>query len=175
MKGAPRVIDGQLLFVVLLLAALAAAALALGGSETLWQGLGGGSRLLLRYGLLIALSFLAAGIAEALVPRQWVESALGAESGARGLALATVAGALTPAGPFISMPIAAGLLRTGAGVGPVAAFVTGWALLALHRLLAWEVPILGWRFALLRWLACLALPLLAGVLAAALARAFTRG
>ena len=34
-------------------------------------------------------------------------------------------------------------IRTGAGAGPVVAFLSSWSLLALHRLVAWEVPILG--------------------------------
>ena len=76
----------------------------------------------------------------------------------------------TPAGPFVSMPIAAVMLRSGAALGPVVAFVTGWSLLALHRLVAFEVPILGLRFALFRWSLCLVLPVLAGLAARALSR-----
>ena len=95
---------------------------------------------------------------------------MGEETGLRGILLGTVAGILTPSGPFIAMPLAVVLLRGGAASGAVVAFLSGWALLALHRLVAWEVPILGWRFALLRYAACLALPVLAGVLARALVR-----
>ena len=79
-------------------------------------------------------------------------------------------GALTPSGPFVSLPLAAALLRSGAAVGPVVAFVTGWALLAVHRFIAWEVPILGVRLALLRYGLSLALPILAGLAAASVAR-----
>jgi uncharacterized membrane protein YraQ (UPF0718 family) len=159
------VIDGTLIVLLLALAGLAALAYAQGGQELLSRGLGGGARLLLRYALVIAVSLLAAGFAEVLVPTQWVSAQLGADSGLRGILLATAAGAITPAGPFVSMPVAAVMLRSGAGVGPVVAFLTGWSLLALHRFLAWEVPILGWRFALLRWSLSLGLPVLAGLLA----------
>lgn len=89
----------------------------------------------------------------------------------RGILLAAGAGALTPSGPFVAMPLAAVLARGGAGPGPLVAYVTGWALLALHRLLAWEMPMLGVRFALLRWSVSLALPVLAGLAA----RLLTRG
>ena len=61
------------------------------------------------------------------------------------------------------MPIAAVLLRSGASSAAVVAFVAAWALLAVHRLVAWEVPILGWRFALLRYAVCLVLPVIAGL------------
>lgn len=163
-------IDGQLLFLVALLVGLGALAWARGGAPMLREGLSGGAALLVRFSLVIAVSFLAAGFAEVLIPRAWVQGALGAESGVRGILLASAAGVVTPAGPFVSMPVAAVLLRSGAAIGPVVAFLTGWSLLALHRLVAWEMPILGARFALFRWALSLALPVLAGLAARALTR-----
>ncbi|MDJ0847086.1 MAG: permease [Myxococcota bacterium] len=166
----PGVIDGTLVLMLVVLAGLAGLAWWQGGAALVTEGFQGGSRLLLRYALVIAVSLLAAGFAEVLVPREWVRETLGEDSGLRGILIATGAGVVTPAGPFVSMPIAAVLLRSGAGLGPVVAFLTGWSLLALHRFVAWEVPILGWRFALLRWSLSLGLPVLAGLLARGLAR-----
>lgn len=162
--------DATLLLLVLGLALLVLLAWSRGGSELVWQGLSGGGRLLVRYALVLVVSFLAAGLAEVLVPHAWVGQYLGADSGLRGILLACGAGVVTPAGPFVSMPLAAVMLRAGAGPGPVVAFLTGWSLLAVHRLVAWEVPILGLRFALLRYAASLGLPVLAGLLARALFR-----
>ncbi len=164
-------IDGTVILLLGLLAGLAWLAHARGGTELLASGFGEGGRLLLRYAPIIALSFLAAGFADQLIPREWVRERLGRETGLGGIVLAAGAGILTPAGPFISMPVAAVMIRSGAGAGPVVAFLSGWALLALHRFVAWEVPILGWRFALLRYACCLVLPVLAGLAA----RAITRG
>ena len=79
-------------------------------------------------------------------------------------------GMLTPAGPFVAMPIAVVMLRAGAANAPVIAYLTAWSLLALHRFVAWEVPILGWQFASLRYGVSLAIPVLAGLAARALAR-----
>ena len=45
-------------------------------------------------------------------------------------------------------------------------------LRSVHRLVAWEVPILGWRVAALRYGVSLLLPVLAGLLTRALVRAF---
>jgi uncharacterized membrane protein YraQ (UPF0718 family) len=165
-----RLIDGTLLVMLGLLAALALAAYLRGGGEMLREGLGGGGGLLARYLPLIAVSFLAAGLAQALVPAGWVGAHLGGDSGLRGIALGAAAGIITPSGPFISMPLAALMLRSGAAAGPVVAFLTGWAVLALHRFVAWEVPILGWRFASFRYAVCFALPLVAGLVARAVAR-----
>lgn len=163
-------IDGTLLLMFAVLAALAALAHAKGGIELLTSGFGEGGRLLVRFAPVIVVSFLAAGFAEALIPQDWVRERLGSGSGMTGILLATGAGIITPAGPFVSMPIAAIMIRSGAGTGPVVAFLAAWSLLALHRFVAWEVPILGWRFAALRYVACIALPIGAGLIARAIAR-----
>ena len=164
------VINGPLLVLLGLLVVLVLLAWWRGGAALVQQGLAGGGNLLASYALLVAVSFLAAGFAEVLVPTAWVRQTLGEESGVRGLAIASVAGVLIPGGPFVSMPIAAVMLRSGAGVAPVVAFLTSWSLLALHRFVAWEVPILGWRLAVLRYGVCLVLPFAAGWLARLLSR-----
>ena len=88
----------------------------------------------------------------------------------RGILLGVGAGVITPSGPFVSLPIAAVMVRSGASPGPVVAFLSGWSLLAIHRFVAWEVPILGWRLAVLRYATCLVLPVLAGLIARAVTR-----
>lgn len=166
-----KIFDGNFWIVFGMLVALCGVALARGGTPLLGEALGNGTRLFLRFGAVLFLSFLVAGLAETLMPREWVSNALGEESGWKGLFLATAAGIVTPAGPFVSMPLAAGMLRSGAAPAPVVAFLSAWSLLAIHRLVAWEVPIMGAPFALTRWALCLFLPVLAGALARHLFRA----
>jgi uncharacterized membrane protein YraQ (UPF0718 family) len=163
-------LDVQLIGIVAVAIALAALAWWRGGAPLLRAGLGEGIDQLVRYGLLIAVSFLAAGFAQVLIPREWIQGAFGHDSGLRGIVLASAAGIATPAGPFLSLPIAATLLGAGAAPPAVIAYLSAWSLLALHRLLAWEVPILGARFALVRYAICVALPVLAGLLARGLGR-----
>ncbi len=163
-------INSSLAMMVAVVAVLAGLAWWQGGEAMLREGLGRGGALLLEFSLLLVVSFLAAGLATVLVPREWIQEALGADSGLRGILIATAAGVITPAGPFVAMPIAAVMLRSGAAAGPVVAFLTGWSLLALHRFVAWEVPIVGLRFAALRYGISLLLPVLAGLAARALAR-----
>jgi uncharacterized membrane protein YraQ (UPF0718 family) len=153
------VVDGVLLTLLAMLVLLVGAAWMRGGRELVVEGLRNGGGMLVRFSLLIAVSFLVAGLVEQLI------RALGAESGLTGILLGTAAGMATPGGPFVSMPLAAVLLRSGAAPGPVVAFLTGWSLLAVHRLVAWEVPILGPRFALFRFAISAGLPVLAGLLA----------
>ncbi len=160
-----KIFDGNFWIVCGVLVALCGVALARGGTPLLGEALGNGTRLFLRFGAVLFLSFLVAGLAETLMPREWVSNALGEESGWKGLFLATAAGIVTPAGPFVSMPLAAGLLRSGAAPAPVVAFLAAWSLLAIHRLFAWEVPIMGASFAFTRWALCLFLPVMVGALA----------
>jgi len=169
MKARP-LLDTTFWLLVAVLLGLGFVAWQRGGPELVQEGLASGAQMLVRFGLIITVSFLAAGLAERVVPQEWVRSALGEEAGVRGIAVATAAGIVTPAGPFVSLPVAAAMLRSGASEAAVLAYVSGWALLALHRLVAWEVPILGLRFALLRYALCIALPLLVGIAARALLR-----
>jgi len=162
-KKGTRVFDGTLLTMLGILALLATLAYFRGGSDLAGAGLRQGGDMLLRFGPVIIVSLLAAGFADRLLPRELVQGWMGDDAGVRGIFLAAGAGMVTPAGPFVSMPIAAVLLRSGASHAAVVAFVAAWALLAVHRLVAWEVPMLGWRFALLRYGVCLALPILAGL------------
>ncbi len=114
--------------------------------------------------LLLALVLLAvvlAGYAQTLIPRRWVETRLGQSSGRGGTALACLAGALMPGGPFAAFPVVLVLRQSGAALGTCVAFLTAWSVLGLHRMIIWEIPWLGWRFALLRWLISLPLPWLA--------------
>jgi uncharacterized membrane protein YraQ (UPF0718 family) len=162
------VFDSSLWILLALCALLATVAYARGGAPLVQEGLEGGGRMILRYALAIAVSFVAAGFAEVLLPRAWLSSSLGESSGLRGILIATGLGMLTPAGPFVAMPIAAVMLRSGAGVGPVVAFLSAWSLIAVHRLVAWEIPILGWPLAALRYGVSLGIPVLAGLAARSL-------
>jgi len=69
-----------------------------------------------------------------------------------------------PGGPYVSLPIAAGLLRTGASIGTMVAFLTGWSLWAITRL-PLEIGIMGWKFWLIRLACTFFFPPIAGLIA----------
>ena len=110
---------------------------------------------------LLVFAFVVAGMVQVLIPQHVVSRWVGAESGVRGLLIGTVAGGLTPGGPYVSLPIVAGLLRSGAGVGTTIAFLTGWSLWAIGRL-PMEVGILGWKITLIRLASTFFFPPVAG-------------
>jgi len=113
---------------------------------------------------LLIFSFIVAGMIQVLLPRELLSRWVGAESGIRGILIGTTVGGLSPGGPYVSLPIAAGLWRSGAGVGTMVAFLTGWSLWAVARL-PMEVGILGWRFTLIRLGSTFFFPPIAGLIA----------
>ncbi|MDF1856333.1 permease [Pseudooceanicola sp.] len=113
---------------------------------------------------------LIGGLVTRLVSREKVARWLGGASGLTGLMLATIAGLLTPGGPFTSFPMVYALWIAGADAGALIAFISAWSLLGFNRLIVWELPLLGVEFSLIRYAACLPLPILAGVLARWLTR-----
>jgi uncharacterized membrane protein YraQ (UPF0718 family) len=122
-------------------------------------------RLFVQMGPVLLPAFVLAGMMTALVSPETVSRWLGREAGLRGLLVGTAAGALTPGGPFMAFPLLAVLLKGGASVGAVTAFLSAWALLGFHRVIAFELPILGWKFAAIRLIASAAAPVVIGFLA----------
>ena len=113
---------------------------------------------------LVILAFIVAGMIQTLVSHEFLSKWIGKGSGIRGILIGTVAGSLTPGGPYVSLPIAAGLLRSGASVGTTVAFLTGWSLWAFGRL-PLEVGIMGWKFTLIRMVSTFLFPPIAGLIA----------
>ena len=133
-----------------------------GGEHILGLKLGG--NILLQIIPLLIFAFIIAGMIQVLVPTAMVSKWVGAESGFRGLLIGTALGGIMPGGPFVSLPIAAGLLRTGASIGTMVAFITAWSLLALSRLPI-EIGLLGWKFTLIRLACTFFFPPIAGLIA----------
>lgn len=100
-----------------------------------------------------------------LLPRELVARWLGGESGLVGLIIAMLAGTIFPGGPITIYPVSAALLAVGADAGVAVAFITSWTLLGYSRALVWELPFFGPDFVLWRIIACVPLPIVAGLLA----------
>ena len=116
----------------------------------------------------IALALLVAGFLGTLIPGELIGSLIGPETGAKGILIASLAGGFTPGGPIVSFPIVVVLREAGAGLPQLVAFLTAWSVFAIHRVLIYELTLMGWRFSGTRLLASLALPPLAGFTAEAI-------
>ncbi len=108
-------------------------------------------------------ALLAAAFLIQIMPVEWVSNLIGRESGAWGIVIAAALGGFLPGGPVVTFPIAGVLQQSGAGLPQLVAMISGWSIFAINRLLTYEAPIMGWRFAALRNLSCVALPVLAGL------------
>lgn len=109
-----------------------------------------------------------------LIPPQLAAAWLGPESGFRGILVASAVGGFIPGGPFVSFPLVLTFIKAGAGAAQMVALITAWAVLGIHRVLTWELPVLGPRFAAIRLISGAALPVLAGAIAEALLPLFPR-
>ncbi len=116
---------------------------------------------------LLIFAFIVAGMMQTLIPNEIISKWIGEGSGLRGIFIGTVAGGIMPGGPYVSLPVAGGFLRTGASIGTMVAFLTGWSLWAIARL-PMDIGILGWKFTLVRLACTFFFPPIAGLLANAL-------
>jgi len=134
-----------------------------GGGEHV-VGLKSAGNLLLQIIPLLIFAFIVGGMIQILVPKEIISNWVGTESGLRGILIGTAIGGIMPGGPYVSMPIVAGLLRTGASIGTMVSLMTAWSLIAVARM-PMEVGILGWKFALVRLACVFFFPPIAGLIA----------
>jgi uncharacterized membrane protein YraQ (UPF0718 family) len=114
--------------------------------------------------LAFLLAFLIAGPLQKLIPSETVTRRLGSEAGWQGMALACLAGALFPGGPYAYYPLAGALLQTGAGLGAVVALIAAknlWSVTCLPL----ELALLGPRLTFVRIAVTLIIPPVLGLLA----------
>ena len=154
----------SLLIVGGLVVLLTVIALVQGGPARALDGYGKGLDLALSVLPQVALGFALAGLITVVIPSDLIARWIGETSGVQGIVIATVAGLLTPGGPFLQFPLVAALAKGGAGIGPVAAYLTAWSLLGLNRTIVWEIPMLGTSFTAARWAISIVVPVLVGVL-----------
>lgn len=109
--------------------------------------------------IIIAISLLIT-----LVPQDFIAEKLGVSAGMEGIFYGSILGAFLPGGPSIAFPVVVVLIKAGATGGPLIALITSWTVLAIHRLVLFEIPFMGIKFALLRLASSLILPPIAGIL-----------
>ncbi len=153
----PTIIMGVIAIALLIFAYLK------GGGEHI-LGLKEAGNILLQILPLLIFAFIIAGIVKVIIPTEMISKLVGAESGFRGILIGATFGGLTPGGPYTTMPIAAGLLQSGAGIGTMVAFMSGWLLWAIPRL-PLEIGIMGWKFTGIRIACTFFFPIIAGLIA----------
>ena len=113
----------------------------------------------------VAAAQFVAGFVWAMLPRDRISQLADANHGLRGLAIATAAGIITPGGPTSAFSLLAIAAAAGADRGILITYITSWGLLAVQRIIVWDLPFMGAEFSAMRFLVCLPLPILAGMIA----------
>ncbi|MBV1905318.1 MAG: permease [Pseudomonadales bacterium] len=132
------------------------------GSDAVLESVQGSLWLLLKICPILIAAMWVGGYAQALIPKEFVKKWLGSESGFKGQIIASIAGALTPGGPFAAFPIILVLQRSGASFAICINFLTAWSVIGVNRILVWEIAFFDSDFILLRVIVSLPLALLAG-------------
>lgn len=125
-------------------------------------------RFIEQFGMLVPrmlCALIAAGFIAQLLPKEAIAGLLGPEAGLWALPIAALAGLAIPAGPVIAFAIAAIFAKAGASTPALVTFVTAWSIFAIHRVMIYEIPLLGASFLRMRLVSVIWLPFAAGVLA----------
>lgn len=120
-------------------------------------------------------ALVAAGFIATLIPKAAISAYLGADAGLLAIPVAAATGLILPAGPVIAFAIAAVFAKAGASTPALVTFITSWSLFAAHRIMIYELPLLGPSFLRLRVVSVLGIPFLAGLLATLMGLAMTFG
>lgn len=112
----------------------------------------------------LMVGFIGAGYMAEALPQDLIAAWLGPDSSLTGLVIAAVAGMITPGGPVIGFAVAAVAMKAGAGMPQLVAYATAWALLAMHRVLLWETPVMPKKLVLMRVGLSLPLPFIAAAI-----------
>ena len=140
------------------------------GRELPLAGLEAGARTLWRNLPVLLLGFAIAGLAQVLIPKEWITRWLGGTSGFRGVLIGCALGGLVPGAPYATFPLVAALYQAGASLGAVVGFVTAWSLWSISRLPV-EIALIDAKPALVRYALTLIVPPIAGLLANAVGAA----
>jgi uncharacterized membrane protein YraQ (UPF0718 family) len=161
----PAAIDRSLLVMVALVTVAGFACWFVEGRDAFFESFSSDLVMMAKIAPKLAAALLVSSFLQLLIPRKLVARWIGEGSGAKGVAIATTIGALTPGGPMTSFPMVTALHESGTGRAPLIAYLVSWSNLGFQRLLIWELPLLGPTFLILRYVACLPLPFLAAWIA----------
>ena len=111
----------------------------------------------------LLVGFALAGLVQQAIPEQAMQKWLGHDAGIRGMMVGSLIGMVLPGGPYVIYPLVAGLRFSGASMGSLLSLVTAKELFGPVRLIAWEYPLLGGQFLIVRCVVSFLVPLLVGM------------
>ncbi len=109
-------------------------------------------------------AFILIGMVNSLDLSNSIRKIFGNDTGIRGIATASLAGMMTPGGTFVALTVGGTLLKSGAGIGSVVAYIIAYSTWDITRTPI-EIVFLGWKFVLVKWCCILILPMIGGLIA----------
>jgi uncharacterized membrane protein YraQ (UPF0718 family) len=164
-RALPKSVDRSLIVMIVMVIVAGVACWFVEGQEAFMESFSADLVMMMKIVPKLAAALLVASFLQLMIPRKLVAKWIGEGSGAKGVAIATTIGAMTPGGPMTSFPMVSALAESGTGRAPLIAYLVSWSNLGFQRLLIWELPLLGPTFLIMRYIACLPLPFLAAWLA----------
>ncbi len=112
----------------------------------------------------LLLGFLLGGAIQVLIPRELVSKWLGSDSGLKGILIGSYLSIFSTGGPYVWMPVVASIYKSGAGIGPVLSMITQRGILSFQMLVVWQIPFFGVELSMARYIPCLLIPPIVGIL-----------
>jgi uncharacterized membrane protein YraQ (UPF0718 family) len=152
---------GALIFMVLVVAGMVVALLAR-GDGAFGRAMSTSASTGLKFIPILLLAIFMIGAVDELLPKAVVEKWLSDAAGIKGIGVAWIAGILTPAGSLVGLPIVAGLAKAGVSAAVLVTYLVSLATLSIVRV-PMEIGLIGVRLTVIRVVACLFLPPIAGL------------
>lgn len=165
--------DITLLILVAMVAVAIVATLWKGGWRLLFSGFKQAVQLVRTVWFRLILGLTLGGLVKVLIPGELIVEWLGPASGLKGIFIGAYAGIFMTGGPYVTLPIVAALFTAGAGAGPVIAFLASVPSVSLPMLFTWQMPFLGTKIALTRYIVTFFLPPLIGLVGGAVYQLLT--
>jgi uncharacterized membrane protein YraQ (UPF0718 family) len=131
------------------------------------DGLKAAKKMFLNVLPLLLCAFIIVGFIDLLLPKEALQAWMGEGAGWKGLIIGPVVGALIQGGPYAFFPLFDAVFRESVSIGTAVAMITAWGMINVGHL-PYEFTFLGPRFVTLKYSIYIALPSLAGLLAALL-------
>lgn len=155
--------DITLLILIVMVFIAIVIALWKGRLQLLFSGFKQAGQLIQQVWLRILLGFILGGLIKVLIPSTLIAEWLGPASGLKGILIGSYVGIIMPGSPYILLPVIASIYTAGAGVGPVISFLVSSGLVSLQMLFVWQIPFLGFKIALTRYIVTFFFPPLVGL------------
>lgn len=164
--------DLSMIFLIVLVVAAFAFSMWRGGFPMILDGLNKGWKTLQMMWWRVLAGIILAGFIQILLPKAMVAEWIGPASGFTGIFIGTFVGMILTGGAFVIIPVIASIYGAGGAEGPIIALLAAANMTRVQGLLTMEIPFFGARIAITRFVICLFIPPIVGLVGSGLFKLF---